>query len=226
MLLNCGDGRLLRRSNQSILKKINPEYSLEGLMLKLKLQYFRHLMQRKAGGEGDDRGQDGWMASLTQWTWIWASSSLGCCKESDTTEWRNNSRCRDCPLLPKMRELRHDFSGQFQANFYWNIRNIEAKGSHHKNSSALQTNPHPGWAHRINSYSKWNSGKKVRECGRMKGRKDQRKDPRAYLITPKCTWYLLQKCRSYRSNPGNWGRCLTQVHKTGLIWALGSSLFK
>ena len=35
-----------RRSNQSILKEINPEYSLEGLMLKLKLQYFGHLMQR------------------------------------------------------------------------------------------------------------------------------------------------------------------------------------
>ena len=61
-----------RRSNQSILKEINPEYSLEGLMLKLKLQYFGHLMQRtdslekaligmgwerlKAGGEGDNRG--------------------------------------------------------------------------------------------------------------------------------------------------------------------------
>ena len=45
-------GRLLRvpwtarRSNQSILKEINPEYSLEGLMLQLKLQYFGHLMQR------------------------------------------------------------------------------------------------------------------------------------------------------------------------------------
>ena len=58
-----------RRSNQSILKKISPEYSLEGLMLKLKLQYFGHLMRRadslektlmlgklRAGGEGDDRG--------------------------------------------------------------------------------------------------------------------------------------------------------------------------
>ena len=57
-----------RRSNQSILKEISPEYSLEGLMLKLKLQYFGHLMQRndsfeksltlgkiKAGGEGDER---------------------------------------------------------------------------------------------------------------------------------------------------------------------------
>ena len=58
-----------RRSNQSILKKISPECSLEGLMLKLKLQYFGHLVRRadslektlmlgrlKAGGEGDDRG--------------------------------------------------------------------------------------------------------------------------------------------------------------------------
>ena len=75
------------RSNHSILKEINPEYSLEGLMLKLKLQYFGHLMQRadsserpwcwerlKAGEEGDDRGQDDRMASLTQWTWVWASS--------------------------------------------------------------------------------------------------------------------------------------------------------
>ena len=71
-----------RRSNQSILKEINPEYSLKGLMLKLKLQYFGHLMRRadslektpqcwerlKAGGEGDDRGCDGWMPPLTQWT--------------------------------------------------------------------------------------------------------------------------------------------------------------
>ena len=58
-----------RRSNQSILKEINPEYSLEGLMLKLKLQFFGHLMRRadsfektlmlgkiEAGEEGDDRG--------------------------------------------------------------------------------------------------------------------------------------------------------------------------
>ena len=72
------------RSNQSILKEISPEYSLERLMLKLKLQYFGHLIQRtdslgkiegrlKAGREGDDRGWDGWMASPTDWIWIWAS---------------------------------------------------------------------------------------------------------------------------------------------------------
>ena len=76
-----------RRFNQFILKKINAEYSLEGLMLKLKLQYSGHLMWRvdslektlmlgKIEGreEGDDRGWDDWMSSLTQWTWVWASS--------------------------------------------------------------------------------------------------------------------------------------------------------
>ena len=70
-----------RRSNQSILKEISPGCSLEGLILKLKLQYFGHLMRRadslekslmRAGGEGDDRGWDGWMASPpTRWTWVW-----------------------------------------------------------------------------------------------------------------------------------------------------------
>ena len=76
-----------RRSNPSILKEISPEYSLEGLMLKLKLQYFgtwckelTHLKRPwcwerlRSGGEGDNRGWDGWMASPTQWTWIWGSS--------------------------------------------------------------------------------------------------------------------------------------------------------
>ena len=57
MLLKCGVGGLLRvpwtarRSNQSILKEINPEYSLEVLMLKLKLQYFGHLMRRADSSE-------------------------------------------------------------------------------------------------------------------------------------------------------------------------------
>ena len=74
-----------KESNQSILKEINPEYSSEGLMLKL--QYFGHLMRRAESlektvmlgktedrGEGDDRGWDGWTASATQWTWVWANS--------------------------------------------------------------------------------------------------------------------------------------------------------
>ena len=76
-----------RRSNLSILKEISPGCSLVGLMLKLKLQYFgtwceelTHLKRPwcwerlKVGGEGDDRGWDGWMVSLTQWTWIWVDS--------------------------------------------------------------------------------------------------------------------------------------------------------
>ena len=76
-----------RRPIQSILKEITPEYSLEGLMLKLKSQYSGHLMQRTAsfektlmlgktevGRRGDKRGWDGWMASLTQWTWVWVNS--------------------------------------------------------------------------------------------------------------------------------------------------------
>ena len=79
-----------RRSNQFILKEINAEYSLEGLMLKLKLQYFGHLLWRtdslerpwcwerlNSGGEGDDRGWDGWLASPTQRTWVWVTSGSG-----------------------------------------------------------------------------------------------------------------------------------------------------
>ena len=103
------------RSNQSILKKINPEYSLEGLMLRLKLQYFGHLMQRadslektlmlgriEGGREGDDRGWDGWKASPTQPTWVWVAlgdrkgqgSLAGCSPwghNTDTTEQLNNN---------------------------------------------------------------------------------------------------------------------------------------
>ena len=96
-----------RRSNQSILKEISPEYSLEGLTLKLKLWYFGHLMRRlphwkrpwgwerlKAGREGDDRGWDGWMASSTQWKRVWVNSGswwwtgrLVCCNSWFTRSW-------------------------------------------------------------------------------------------------------------------------------------------
>ena len=74
-----------RRSNQPILKEFSPEYSLQALMLKL--PYLGHLIWRvdslerpwcwkrlRAGGEGDDREWNVWIASLTQWTWAWASS--------------------------------------------------------------------------------------------------------------------------------------------------------
>ena len=78
--------RTARRSNQSILKEISSEYSLEGLMLKLKLHlatWCEELTHWKRpwgwerlniGDEGDNRGWDGWMASPTQWIWVWASS--------------------------------------------------------------------------------------------------------------------------------------------------------
>ena len=71
-----------KQNKKSILKEISPEYSLEGLTLKLKLQYFGHLMWRTdslektlmlrkiEAGKGDDRGWDVWMASSTQWTWV------------------------------------------------------------------------------------------------------------------------------------------------------------
>ena len=103
---------IARSSKQSILKEISPEYSLEGLMLKQKLQYFGHLMWRTDSLEktlmlGKIEGRkrrgrqrwDGWMASRTQWTWSeWTlgvgdgQGGLVCCdswgcKELDTTEW-------------------------------------------------------------------------------------------------------------------------------------------
>ena len=118
MLLNCGTGKdlrvlwIARRSNQSILKEISPEYSLEGLMLKLKLHYFGHLMQRADSfektlmlgkSEGRKTTEDemvGWHLRLNGHEFEQAlgvgdgKGSLACCspwgyKESDTTEWLN-----------------------------------------------------------------------------------------------------------------------------------------
>ena len=76
-----------RRSNQSILKEIIPGCSLEGPMLNLKFQYLANSCEELthwkrpwcweglgAGGDGDNRGWDGWMASLTRWTWVWVNS--------------------------------------------------------------------------------------------------------------------------------------------------------
>ena len=105
----------IRRPNQSILKEINPEYSLERLMLKLKLQYFRHLIwranslektccwERLKAGEGNDRGRDGWWHHQLNGHDFEkdmrdgeGQGSLACCsrwghKQSDTTEGLNNN---------------------------------------------------------------------------------------------------------------------------------------
>ena len=99
-----------RRSNQSMLKEISTEYSLEGLMLKLKLQSFGHLIRRTdslektlmlAKTEGRRKkwwqSWDCWMASPTQWTWVWESTkswwwtgSLAYCSSWDHKEWDTN----------------------------------------------------------------------------------------------------------------------------------------
>ena len=76
-----------RRSDQSILNEISPEYSLEDCCWSWssntlttwweELTHWKRPWCRarlKTGGEGDERGRDGWIASLTQWTWVWANS--------------------------------------------------------------------------------------------------------------------------------------------------------
>ena len=118
-----------RRSNQSILKEISPEISLEGMMLKLKLQYFGHLMQRVDSLENSDAGRDwgqeekgmtedemaGWHHRLDGQEFEWTpgvgdgQGGLACCdswgrKDSDRTEQLNGTelngtRCHDLSFL-------------------------------------------------------------------------------------------------------------------------------
>ena len=101
-----------RRSNQSTLKEINPEYSLEGLMLKLKLQYFGHLMQRTDSFEKNlmlgkiegrrrrnNREWDGCMASPTQWTWASVCS----------VSWWWTGKCGVLQFMGSQR-VRHDWA--------------------------------------------------------------------------------------------------------------------
>ena len=131
-----------RRSNQSILKEISPEYSLEGLILKLKFQYFSHLMQRTDSlgktlmlGRIEGRRRRGrqrmrWLDGITNsMTWAWTSSkscddqgNLACyspwdCKVSDTTEWLNW----------KVKINKWDYSKgyhQFNEKIYWMMKTI------------------------------------------------------------------------------------------------------
>ena len=130
MLLNCGVGEdsweslgLARRSNQSILKEISPGISLEGLMLKLKLQYFGHLMRRvdslektlMLGGIGGRRGQQRmrWLDGISDCESEWTvgvgdgQGGLGCCDSwvtksrtrlSDWTELNWRFHCKDKPI--------------------------------------------------------------------------------------------------------------------------------
>ena len=101
-------------SNQSILKEINPENSLKGWCWNWSSNHLATWCQepthwkrpwcwerQKAGREVNDRGQDGWIASLTQWTWVGDGTrqgGLACCspwifKELDMTEGQNTTKC-------------------------------------------------------------------------------------------------------------------------------------
>ena len=133
-------GRLLRvpwaerRSNQSILKEISPEYSLEGLMLKLKLQYFGHLIQRTDSlektlmlGKTEGRRRRGWQRmrwldgitdSMDMFEFEQApgvvdrQGGLACCspwghKESDTTEWLKWTELNWCFYINILLSLGH-----------------------------------------------------------------------------------------------------------------------
>ena len=102
------------KSNQSVLKEISPEYSLEGLMLKL-ATWCEELTQWKrpwcwerlrAGTEGGDRGWDGWMASSTQWKWVWANSRR---------QWRTGKP--GMLQVIELQRVRHDWATEQQVKY-------------------------------------------------------------------------------------------------------------
>ena len=115
-----------RKSNQPILKEISPEYSLVGLIwswnsntLTTWYEELTHWKRPwwwerlKAGGEGDDRGWDGWMASPTRWTWVWVSSG---------SWWRTGKP----GVLQSMRSQRvgHDWVTELNWTGMWQRLNI------------------------------------------------------------------------------------------------------
>ena len=134
--------RTVRRSNQSILKKISPEYSLEGLMLKL--QYYGHLIRTdslektlmlgKIEGSRRRRWRRMWWldASLTWWTWVWASSwswwwrgkpgvlqSMGLQRvRHDWLNWTDDTLCRFLFYVLNLNEEIHSISNLLRFCFY------------------------------------------------------------------------------------------------------------
>ena len=153
MLLNRGVGEdssgspwTARRSYLSIVKEISPEYSLEELMLKLKLQslatWCKEVTHRKrswcwerlnTGGEGDDRGWDDWMASPTQWTWVWVSSgSWWWTEKPGVLQSTGLQRVRhNWAILLKLTNVRDSLSissVRFEMWIYWNIQMLQGSG--------------------------------------------------------------------------------------------------
>ena len=112
------------------IQPVHPEYSLEGLMLKLKLQYFGYLMQRtdsfektlmlgkmKARGEGDNRGWDGWMASPTRWTWV--------CVDSGSWWWTGRPGMLQSMGLQR---FRHDWVAELNWTWAYGSRFAQVSG--------------------------------------------------------------------------------------------------
>ena len=156
--------RLLRvpwtagRSNQFILKEISPGCSLEGLILKLKLQYFGHLLRRadsfekalmlvthlkrlwfwerlKVGGEGYDTGWDGWIASPNQWTWVWLSKLQEVMLEREA--WRAAVH-EVTKSLTWLTELNWEQLKKNRRNIWNSYFQILGKKKHHKPVSYLK----------------------------------------------------------------------------------------
>ena len=124
---------------ESIPKEISPWCSLEGLMLKLKLQYFGHLMGKadlfkrpwcwerlRAGGEGDDRVWDGRMASLTQWTWVWVNSENWWWTRRPGMLW-----------FMRLQRFGHDWATELNWTYY-NLGHMRRKGFQVYNFTKLQ----------------------------------------------------------------------------------------
>ena len=147
-----------RRSNQSFLKEVSPEYSLEGLT-KLKLQCFAtwweeltHWKRRpwywerlKAGGGGGDRGWDGWMASPTPWTWVWVNSG---------SWWWTGRAC----MLQSMRLQSRTYSNWTELNWFWERLKAGGEGDDRGWDSWMASSTWWTWVS-VNSGSWWWTGR-------------------------------------------------------------------
>ena len=149
-----------RGSIQSILKEISHEYSLEGLMLKLKLQYFGHLIRRTdsfgktlilgkiKGGRRRGRQRMKWLDGITDsWTWLWVNSGVGdgqgglawCSpwgrKEWDTTEWLTDwliQLCEvNCQILKFQRQSRVTMELWKTLLEFWQRLTLQNQGNNH-----------------------------------------------------------------------------------------------